>query len=69
MEYAGKAALTEIANVLQNLALSLDSLELCLIERRVLAPGEIDGFRLEAEPDVLGNLQALRFAISSLPTE
>ena len=69
MEYAGKAALTEIANVLQNLALSLDSLELCLVNRKVLAPAEIDSYRPNVEADVLVNLQALRSAISSLRAE
>jgi len=66
MELAGKKALTEIADLLQNLALSLDSLELCLVDRKVLAPAEIDAYRPAAEPDVLKNLQALRSAISSL---
>jgi hypothetical protein len=66
MELAEKKALTEIANILQNIALSLDSLELCLVDRKVLAPAEIDQYRAAAEPDVLTSLQTLRTAISSL---
>jgi hypothetical protein len=66
MEAEGKKALTEIANILQNIALSLDSLELCLVNRKVLAPAEIDQYRATAEPDVLANLRSLRTAISSL---
>jgi hypothetical protein len=69
MEAAGKRALTEIANILQNIALSLDSLELCLVNRKVLAPAEIDDYRPNVEEDVLANLQALRSAISALRAE
>jgi len=66
MELEGKKALTELANILQNLALSLDSLELCLVDRKVLDPAETDAYRQAAEPAVLKNLQALRSAVSSL---
>lgn len=69
MEAAGKNALIEIANILQNIALTLDSLELCLVNRKVLAPAEIDGYRSNVEKDVLNNLRALRSAISALRVE
>ncbi len=64
-----KTALKEVAEILQNLALSLDSLEVCLIDRKVLKPGEIDTFRDSVRPGVEESLQRLRSVIASLPNE
>ena len=64
-----KAAMQEVVAVLENVALTLSSLEICLVERRVLQQSEIDNHRPAAAFDAEVALQRLRSLVASLPNE
>ena len=62
-----KDALKEVVSLLENVALTLSSLETCLVERNILQDAEIDKYRPDVLPEVQSTLSKLRSLVHGLP--
>lgn len=62
-----KDALNEVLSLLENTALTLSSLEVCLVERNILKDAEIDSYRPDVLPEVQNTLQKLQNLVRGLP--